>query len=77
MKQILIAATLIAIALSSTAQVSQDQAVAQAQQRTGGRVLSVDRSDTPSPATWRVKVLTPQGEVRAVVLDGGKQFRAQ
>lgn len=74
MKQIILAmALLLTTSLPAWAQVSRDQAAAQAQQQTGGRVLSVDLSDVQ--AAWRVKVLTPRGEVRVMMLEAGKQQR--
>ncbi len=54
---------------SALADVSRDQAAAAAQRQTGGRVLSVDKSESSSRAVWRVKVVTPQGEVRVLLID--------
>ena len=51
------------------AEVSRDAAAATARQATGGRVLSVDRSERNGRAVWRVKVLTAQGEVKVLWLD--------
>ena len=51
------------------AEVSRDAAAATARQATGGRVLSVDRSERDGRAVWRVKVLTAQGEVKVLWLD--------
>jgi hypothetical protein len=67
------AALLVAVALPALAQVSRDQAAAQAQQQTGGRVLSVERSDTGT--AWRVKVVTASGEVLVVRIAAGTQLR--
>lgn len=64
-------ALLLAAALPAWAQVSRDQAAAQAQQQTGGRVLSVEQSDAGGRTVWRVKVVTPRGDVRVVMVDGG------
>jgi len=47
------------------AQVSRDQAAAAAQQASGGRVLSVEQAGS----SWRVKVVTPRGEVRVIIVD--------
>ena len=47
------------------AQVSRDQAAAAAQRMTGGRVLSVEQAGS----SWRVKVVTPSGEVRVIIVD--------
>jgi uncharacterized membrane protein YkoI len=49
--------------------VSRDDAAAIAQSSSGGRVLAVDKADRNGRAVWRVKVLTPQGEVKVVVID--------
>lgn len=64
-------ALLLAAALPAWAQVSREQAAAQAQQQTGGRVLSVEQADAGGRIVWRVKVVTPRGDVRVVMVDGG------
>jgi len=64
-------AVLLAAALPAWAQVSREQAAAQAQAQTGGRVLSVDQADAGGRTVWRVKVVTPRGDVRVVMVDGG------
>lgn len=64
-------AVLVAAVLPAWAQVSRDQAAAQAQQQTGGRVLSVEQADAGGRIAWRVKVVTPRGDVRIVMVDGG------
>ncbi|SFZ78052.1 Peptidase propeptide and YPEB domain-containing protein [Chitinimonas taiwanensis DSM 18899] len=51
------------------ADVSRDDAAAAAQRQTGGRVLSVDRSERDGRPVWRVKVVTEQGEVKVVFID--------
>ncbi len=53
------------------AEVSREQAAAMAQRQTGGRVLSVERADAGHGVDWRVKVVTPRGEVRVLLIDGG------
>ena len=68
----LIAFTLALLAVLTTpawAEVSRDAAAATARQATGGRVSSVDRSEQNGRTVWRVKVLTPQGEVKLLLLD--------
>ncbi len=51
------------------ANIGQDDAAAVASRASGGgRVLSVDRMGGQRPA-WRVKVVTPQGEVRVILVD--------
>ena len=51
------------------ADVSREEAATSAQQATGGRVLSVDKSRMGDRAVWRVKVVTAGGEVRVVMVD--------
>lgn len=62
-------ALLTALAAPAWAEVSRDAAAATARQATGGRVLSVDRSESNGRAVWRVKVLTSRGEVKVLLLD--------
>jgi len=55
------------------ADISRDQAAQMAVQSNGGRVLSIERSQRDGQPAWRVKLLTPQGEVRVIwiaVADG-------
>lgn len=49
--------------------IDRDQAAARAQQATGGRVLAVDEAQQDGKPVYRVRVLTPAGEVRVVVID--------
>ena len=66
----LLCALLLALAgLPAWADVSRDEAATVAQRETGGRVLAVERSDAGGRAVWRVKVVTPRGEVRVVLVD--------
>ncbi len=65
----LISALLIALALPAWADVSRDDAATVAQQASGGRVLAVEKTERDGRPVWRVKVLTPQGEVRVVLID--------
>ncbi len=51
------------------ADVSRDDAAAAAQRASGGRVLSIDKSESSGQPVWRVKVVTPAGEVRVVQVD--------
>jgi len=59
------------LAAPAWADVSRDQAAAEAQRQTGGRVLSVDKTESGRRTVWRVKVVTPRGEVRMVFIDAG------
>ena len=59
----------LALAAPAWADVSRDQAAAAAQHQTGGRVLSVEKTESGRRPVWRVKVVTPKGEVRVVFID--------
>lgn len=65
----LITALMLTLSLPAWADVSRDDAAAMAQQATGGRVLSVDQSQREGRLVWRVKLLTPRGEVIVVLID--------
>ncbi|HVZ46213.1 MAG TPA: PepSY domain-containing protein [Ramlibacter sp.] len=68
--RIAIAALFVACcALPAWADVSRDDAAALAQRQTGGRVLSVERADAGGRPVWRVKVVTPRGEVRVILVE--------
>ncbi|HKK14444.1 MAG TPA: PepSY domain-containing protein [Gammaproteobacteria bacterium] len=49
--------------------VSLGRAVAQAEARTGGRVLSAQTRQENGRPVYRIKVLTPGGRVRVLVMD--------
>jgi uncharacterized membrane protein YkoI len=66
---LLCAAVLALSGLSAFAAVSRDDAAAVAQRQTGGRVLSVEQADAGGRPCWRVKVVTPRGDVRVVLVD--------
>ena len=66
-----ICASLMLVTTLAWADMSRDDAAAAAQRSTGGRVLSVDRADAGGRPAWRVKVVTPRGEVRVVMIDAG------
>ena len=65
----LICAVLLAVAVPAWANLSRDDAASVAQRTSGGRVLSVERSEAGGRAAWRVKVVTTQGEVRVILVD--------
>lgn len=65
----LISAFLMAIAMPAWADVSRDDAASTAQQASGGRVLSVEKTERDGRPVWRVKVLTPQGAVKVILVD--------
>lgn len=58
-----------ALTLPAWADVDRDGAAAAAQKATGARVLAVDKADSNGRAVWRVKLLTPQGEVKVLLVD--------
>jgi hypothetical protein len=66
-----VCAALLLVTGIAWADMSRDDAASAAQRASGGRVLSVDKTDSQGRAAWRVKVVTPQGEVRVIVLDAG------
>ena len=65
----LLCAALVVLASPAWAQLSRDDAAAVAQRAAGGRILSLERSGAGDRAVWRVKVVTPQGEVRVILID--------
>jgi uncharacterized membrane protein YkoI len=65
----LLCATLVVLATSAWADVSRDEAAAAAQRMSKGRVLSVEKAEAAHRPVWRVKVVTPQGEVRVMLID--------
>lgn len=65
----LLCTVLLALALPAWAAVDRDGAAAAAQQASGGRVLSVDRSEHDGRSVWRVKVVTAQGVVKVILVD--------
>lgn len=65
----LICGALVALATPAWADVSRDDAAALAQRASGGRVLSVDMTQSADRPAWRVKVVTAQGEVRVILID--------
>ena len=60
---------LMALAQPAWAEVSRDAAATAAQQASGGRVLAVDKAERDNRPVWRVKVLTPSGEVKVILID--------
>lgn len=70
-----ITALMLALSTPAWADVSRDDAAAIVQKATGGRVLAVDQSERQGRLVWRVKVLTPQGEVIVVLIDAASGRR--
>ncbi len=65
----LIVALTLVLTTSAWADVSRDDAVTVAQKASGGRVLSVEKTEHQDRPVWRVKVLTTQGEVKLILID--------
>ena len=62
----LLCATLLVVSNLAWANLSRDDAAAVAQRVSGGRVLSIDKSESSGQAVWRVKVVTPAGDVQVI-----------
>lgn len=62
-------ALLLSAAVPAWADVSRDDAAAVAQRVSGGRVLAVELSEDGRRPVWRVKVVTPRGDVRVILVD--------
>ena len=69
LRHFLVTALLAAACAAAWAAVGRDEAAAIAQRETGGRVLAVERAEAGGRAVWRVKVVTPRGDVRVVLVD--------
>ena len=65
----LLCATLLLACNLAWADLSRDDAAAVAQRASGGRVLSVEKSESSAQPVWRIKVVTPAGEVRVIQVD--------
>jgi len=62
-------ALLLAVSAPVWADLGREEAAVIAQKATSGRVLAVDQIQRDGRALWRVKLVTPQGEVRVVFID--------
>ncbi len=62
----LLCTALLVVSNLAWANLSRDDAAAAAQRASGGRVLSVDKSESSGQPVWRVKVVTPAGEVQVI-----------
>ena len=65
----LLCATLLLASNLAWADLSRDDAAAVAQRVSGGRVLSIEKSESSGQLVWRIKVVTPAGEVRVIQVD--------
>ena len=66
--KLLCAATLVVSNLA-WANLSRGDAASLAQRSSGGRVLSVDKSESSGQAVWRVKLVTPSGDVQVILVN--------
>lgn len=69
LRSLLLSLLFAAAVLPASAAASRDDAATIAQRETGGRVLAVERAEAGGRAVWRVKVVTPRGEVRVILVD--------
>lgn len=60
-------------AMPAHADVTRDEAAVAAQRASGGgRVLAVERGiDSQNRPVWRVKVVTPSGDLKVILVDPG------
>ena len=66
--KLLCAATLVVSNLA-WADLSRGDAASLAQRSSSGRVLSVDKSESSGQAVWRVKLVTPSGDVQVILVN--------
>ena len=62
-------ALLLTASAAAWADIGRDEAAAIARRQGDGRVLSVERVESARRPVWRVKLLTPRGEVRVIFID--------
>lgn len=65
----LFCAALLVVSNLAWADLSRDDAATLAKQASGGRVLSIDKSEFSGQPVWRVKVVTPAGDVQVIHLN--------
>ena len=65
----LLCATLLVVSNLAWADLSRDDAAAAAQRASGGRVLSIDKSESSGQPVWRVKVVTHAGDVQVILVN--------
>ena len=65
----LLCAALLVLSNLAWANLSRDDAAAVAQRASGGRVLSVDKSESSGQPVWRVKVVTRTGDVQVILVN--------
>lgn len=62
-------AALLVVSNLAWANLSRDDAAAVAQRASGGRVLSIDKSESSGQPVWRVKVVTRAGDVQVILVN--------
>jgi hypothetical protein len=62
--------------LSARGDISLDQAVEQARERTGGRVISAETRDKDGQRVHNIRILTHDGKVRRLQIDAGSDRRS-
>lgn len=60
---------LLAAPAQALSRVSPDEAASIAKRESAGRVLAVEKSSVGGREVYRVKVLTPSGEVKVILID--------
>lgn len=65
----LLCTALLVVSNLAWANLSRDDAAAVAQRVSGGRVLSVDKSESSGQPVWRVKLVTPAGDVQVIYVN--------
>ncbi len=65
----LLCAALLVVSNLAWANLSRDDAAAVAQRASGGRVLSVEKSESSGQMVWRVKVVTRGGDVQVILVN--------
>ena len=65
----LLCTTLLVVSNLAWANLSRDDAATVAQRASGGRVLSIDKSESSGQPVWRVKVVTRAGEVQVILVN--------
>lgn len=59
----------LAMPVQALSRVSPDEAAAIARRESAGRVLAVEKASSGGREVYRVKVLTPSGEVKVILID--------
>ena len=74
LRGLLLAGAMLLIPGVASAELSREQAATMAaRSQEGARVLAVERAEAGGFAVWRVKLVTPNGDVKVVVLSAGAE----